>query len=86
MVNWDSRLLNHTFPWQASRRQFTSITHSVSILSPVTDNQLFLNQRKREIIFLQKNVPDARIARGTAACEADTLATVLPLTHLEIEG
>ena len=44
-------------------------------LSPVTDNFFFLNQRKREIIFLRKYVPDARIGRGTADCEVDALAT-----------
>ena len=45
---WDSQLLNHTVPGQASQRQFTSI---VSILSPATDNLLFLNQRMREFFF-----------------------------------
>ena len=38
-----------------------------------------LNQREREIIFPRKNVPDARIDRGTTASsgEADTLLTEL---------
>ena len=44
----------------------------MSILSPVTDNLLFLNQRKREIIP-QKNVPDVGVDLGDAAYEADTL-------------
>ena len=70
---WDG----HTVLGQASRMQFTSIS-KVPILSPVTDNLLFLNQQKRENIFPRKNVHDARIDRGTAACEADTLPTELP--------
>ena len=44
----DGQLLNHTVTGQTSLGQFTSI---VSILSPVTDNLLFLNQWKREIFF-----------------------------------
>ena len=52
---WVSQLLNHTVPGQASLRQFTSIKST--FFSPVTDNLLFLNQRKREIIFPRKNVP-----------------------------
>ena len=35
------------------------------ILSTVADNLLFLNQWKREINFLQKNVPLARVYLGT---------------------
>ena len=31
-----------------------------------------------EIIFRQKNVPDARSGHGTTACEADSLPTELP--------
>ena len=38
----------------------------------------FLKQRKREIIFPQKNVPDMRIDRGTADCEAEMLQKELP--------
>ena len=41
----DGQLFNHTVLGQASRRQFTSILE-VPILSPKTDNLLFLNQRK----------------------------------------
>ena len=48
----------------------------MSILSPLTDNWLFLKQRKREIIFPQENVLDSRIDHGIAACKADML--VLP--------
>ena len=48
------------------------------ILSPVTDNLLFLNQRKREIIFPRKNIPDTRIDYGTVAYEVGTLPTELP--------
>ena len=69
----NGQLLNHTFPGQAP----TEAVHQyqVPILSPVTDNLLFLNQPKREIIFPRKNLPYARINRGTAACEANTPAT-----------
>ena len=47
--------------------------YKVPILSTVTANYLFLNQRKRIIIFPRKNVPDTRIHRETAAFEGDTL-------------
>ena len=53
---------NNIVPGQTSRRQFTSIKH------PVTDNFLFLNQQKMDIVFLQKNVPDARMDCRTTAC------------------
>ena len=48
-----------------------------ALFSPITENLLFLNQMKREIIFPQKNVPDTMINGGTAACEVDTLQTEL---------
>ena len=38
----------------------------VPILLAETDNFLFLNQRKREIIFPRKNVPGARVDLRTA--------------------
>ena len=44
----DDQLLNHTVLGQASRRQSTSIRRP---FLPVTDNLLFLNQQKSEIIF-----------------------------------
>ena len=44
-----------------------------TILSPVTDSLLFLNQLKRENIFPRKNVPVARIDCGTTVCKMDTL-------------
>ena len=40
--------------------------YQVSIISPVAVNLLFLNQRKREILFgflSRKNVPDAKCLR-----------------------
>ena len=40
--------------------------------SPVTDNLLFLNQRKREIVFPRKNVPGSRIDRTGHATDRDT--------------
>ena len=43
IVMADSQLLNHTVPGQAL------YLYEVPILSPVTDNLLFLNQLKREI-------------------------------------
>ena len=69
---WDDQLLNLTAPGQSNRRRFISIKYT--FFSKVTDN---LNQRNREIIVPRKNVPDARINRGTAAFEADTLSTEL---------
>ena len=36
-----------------------------TVLLPVTDNLLFLNQQRREIIFPRKNVPDTRIDHWT---------------------
>ena len=51
----------------------------VLILMPVTDNLLFLNQRKREIFPPKNVVPDERVYLGTAAYKADTLIpTKLP--------
>ena len=47
------------------------------ILLPVTDNLLFLNQRKREIIFPHKNVPDMGVDLGTAANVVDMLPSEL---------
>ena len=67
---WDGQFLNHTVPGQASRRQFTSIK------CPVTDNLLFLTERKMEI-FVHKRLPDARVDLGIAAYESDTLTTEL---------
>ena len=46
----------------------------VPILSPVTDNMLFLNQQKGELFY----PPDAMDDLGTAAYKADTLLTELP--------
>ena len=68
---WEGQLVNYTVPGQASQRQFTSIKCPFF-------RQYLLNQRKREIIFPRKNVSDARIDCGTAACEADSLLTELP--------
>ena len=61
----DGQLPNHTVPAQ----------YLVPNLSSVTNNLLFLNQRKSEIIFLRKYVPGARIGRGTADCQVDALLT-----------
>ena len=69
----DGQLLNHTVPGQATWRQFT---HLMYILSPVTDNLLFLNQWKRDY-FPRNNVPDVRVDLGTAAYEADMVPTEL---------
>ena len=66
----DGQLLNHTVPWQA----FLSVyQYLVPILLPVTDNLLFLNLRKSEIFFPQKNYLDVMVDCGTAGCEEDTL-------------
>ena len=47
------------------------------ILSLVTDNMLFLNERKGEF-FSKKDCADGKVDLGTAAYEADTLPTELP--------
>ena len=73
---WDGQLLNDTIPVQASWRQFTSVFSTQSLAS-IWQFQLFLNQWKREIICPQMNMPDARIDRQTAACQADMLPTEL---------
>ena len=58
---WDGQLLIHT----VHRQAFPS-GGSLPVLSAhffeITDNLLFFNQRKREIIFPRKNVPDTNMA------------------------
>ena len=51
---------------------------------PPGGNFFFLIQRKREIIFPRKNVPDLRIDLGTPACKADKLPTKLPHLFLRV--
>ena len=55
----------------------TFYQYLVSILSPVTDSLLFLNQQKMDIFSTKEYVGCARISLGTAASEADTLPTEL---------
>ena len=65
---WDGQLLNQTVPM---------LDAFFSIFSPVTDNLLFLNQRKTEIISHERMCR----ARGSIvgpACEAYTQPTELP--------
>ena len=42
------------------------------------DYERYRRNARAELSFNVQNVPDARIDRGTAACETDTLPTELP--------
>ena len=64
--------LNHTAPGQASHKPVYQ--YQVPILLPVNDN-LLLNQQKRDSFFPRKNVPDARVNLRSAAYDGWVLVS-----------
>ena len=66
----DCQLLNHTVLRQASQRQFTRIKCPFFCQKLTTYSSCISG---RGNLFSTKNVQDARVDLGTAACEADSL-------------